>query len=218
MFPFEQVQGQPLSSTALPPGRLWAAPAWSINTQRSGQSAAVERVHLCAPWAIHFREICFVGNSFVDDLSQINWGASMSHRRHPRVPKRWARRSTTGPALMHFQESPCSSTWAAGLCDVAAGGRAGQAARFRQGHQEAAQRDNPGCDAVSDGMAIYAPVLLPCDQWTSGLENPATSFTRSAWRLEPVFANRRLKCVLTAVSATPSASPRRPREMPPLPV
>src|SRR5215470_5183734 len=41
---------------------------------------------------------------------------------------------------------------------------------------------------------------------TSGLEKPATSLTKSAWRAVPVFSNRRPTCVLTVLSATPRAS------------
>src|SRR3979411_1969918 len=43
-------------------------------------------------------------------------------------------------------------------------------------------------------------------QTASGVENPATSLTRSAWRATPVFAYKRLRWVLTVVTATPRAA------------
>src|SRR3954452_8083071 len=39
----------------------------------------------------------------------------------------------------------------------------------------------------------------------NGLENPATSLTRSACRVAPVFSNRLSTCVRTVVSEIPSA-------------
>src|SRR6266550_443522 len=35
--------------------------------------------------------------------------------------------------------------------------------------------------------------VTPLPQPASGVENPATSLTRSAWRATPVFSNRRLR-------------------------
>src|SRR5215468_2027302 len=63
-------------------------------------------------------------------------------------------------------------------------------------------RDNPPSASphrwMQDRMGDHKDV----GQATSGLEKPATSLTRSAWRLAPVFSNRRQTWVLTVLSAS----------------
>src|SRR5882672_8296052 len=44
---------------------------------------------------------------------------------------------------------------------------------------------------------------LGLGQLTNGVEKPATSLTRSAWRPTPVFSKRRPRWVLIVVTATP---------------
>src|SRR6266700_1537666 len=49
----------------------------------------------------------------------------------------------------------------------------------------------PQADAVQVTPRNVSATPLP--QPASGVENPATSLTRSAWRATPVFSNRRLR-------------------------
>src|SRR6266699_1545477 len=62
----------------------------------------------------------------------------------------------------------------------------------------------PQADAVQVTPRNVSATPLP--QPASGVENPATSLTRSAWRATPVFSNRRLRWVLMVVTATPRAA------------